>query len=45
MDKAIPLLKKSLDNYKIFETKKYWPNWGEEKCQSLYNEAINNAEK
>ena len=45
MDKAIPLLKKSLDNYKIFEAKKYWPNWGEEKCQSLYNEAINNAEK
>ena len=45
MDKAIPFLKKSLDNYKIFETKKYWPNWGKEKCQSLYNEAINNAEK
>ena len=45
MDKAIPFLKKSLDNYEIFETKKYWPNWGKEKCQSLYNEAINNAEK
>ena len=45
MDKAIPLLKKSLDNYEIFETKKYWPNWGKEKCQSLYHEAINNVEK
>ena len=40
-DKAIPFLKKSLDNYEIFETKKYWPSWGKEKCQSLYNEAIN----
>ena len=45
MDKAILFLKKSLDNYEIFETKKYWPNWGKEKSQSLYNEAINNAEK
>tara|TARA_B110000116_G_scaffold151970_1_gene131399 strand:+ start:21 stop:677 length:657 start_codon:yes stop_codon:yes gene_type:complete len=40
IDKALPLLEKSLKNYKIFEAQKYWPNWGQEKCQELYDKAI-----
>jgi hypothetical protein len=40
IDKALPLLEKSLKKYKIFEAQKYWPNWGQEKCQELYEKAI-----
>ena len=40
IDKALPLLKKSLNNYEIFKQKKYWPNWGQEKCQLLYEKAL-----
>ena len=41
VDKALPLLKESLDYYKNFEAQKYWPNWGMEDCENLYNKAIN----
>ena len=44
VDKAMPLLKEALDYYNNFEAKKYWPNWGEEDCQFLYNKALNSAE-
>tara|TARA_B110000263_G_scaffold60047_1_gene51485 strand:- start:827 stop:1411 length:585 start_codon:yes stop_codon:yes gene_type:complete len=40
--KALPFLKKSLDNYELFQVKKNWPNWGQKKCQLLYDKAINN---
>ncbi len=41
VDKALPLLEKSLDYYKNFESLKYWPNWGMKDCENLYNKAIN----
>ena len=41
MDKALPLLKKSLECYAVFQSKKYWPNWGKEDCQALYDKVIN----
>ena len=44
VDKALPLLKESLDYYKNFEAQKYWPNWGMEDCENLYNKAINENE-
>ena len=44
VDKAMPLLKEALDYYNNFEAKKYWPNWGEEDCQFLYNKALNSDE-
>ena len=40
IDKALPFLEESLENYKIFKSRKYWPNWGQEKCQELYDKAI-----
>ena len=42
VDKALPLLKESLEYYKIFHAKKYWPDWGKEDCQSLYEKALYN---
>ena len=45
IDKALPLLKKSLNNYEIFKEKKYWPNWGQEKCQLLYEKALADEKK
>ena len=45
IDKALPLLKKSLNNYEIFKQKKYWPNWGQEKCQLLYEKALADEKK
>lgn len=45
IDKALPLLKKSLNNYEIFKEKKYWPNWGKEKCQLLYEKALADDKK
>ena len=45
IDKALPLLKKSLNNYEIFKEKKYWPNWGQEKCQLLYEKALADDKK
>ena len=44
VDKAKPLLKESLNYYNQFEAKKYWPNWGQEDCQFLYNKAMNKVE-
>ena len=41
VDKALPLLKNALEYYNDFEAKKYWPNWGSEDCQILYDRAIN----
>tara|TARA_Y100000590_G_scaffold440066_1_gene564974 strand:+ start:1747 stop:2409 length:663 start_codon:yes stop_codon:yes gene_type:complete len=41
VDKALPLLKESLEFYKNFKAKKYWPNWGMEDCEILYNKALN----
>lgn len=45
IDKALPLLKKSLNNYEIFKEKKYWPNWGQEECQLLYEKALTDEKK
>lgn len=45
IDKALPLLKKSLNNYEIFKEKKYWPNWGQKKCQLLYEKALADEKK
>lgn len=42
LDKALPFLKKSLDNYEVFNVKKNWPDWGYKECQSMYEKAINN---
>jgi len=44
VDIALPLLEKSLKYYDEFEAKPYWPNWGREDCQSLYNKALNEKE-
>ena len=44
VDKAKPLLKKSLNYYNQFKAKKHWPNWGREDCQFLYNKAMNKVE-
>tara|TARA_B110000263_G_C15091707_1_gene411120 strand:- start:7 stop:666 length:660 start_codon:yes stop_codon:yes gene_type:complete len=44
VDKAIPLLQKSLEYYNDFEAKKYWPDWGREGCQNLYDKALNEKE-
>lgn len=45
IDKALPLLKKSLNNYEVFKEKKYWPNWGQEKCLLLYEKALADDKK
>tara|TARA_B100001540_G_scaffold220283_1_gene194711 strand:+ start:2870 stop:3532 length:663 start_codon:yes stop_codon:yes gene_type:complete len=45
VDKAMPLLKKSLDNYSKFKAKKYWPNWGISDCKTLYDKAVKQNEK
>lgn len=44
VDKAMPLLEKALDYYNDFKAKKYWPNWGKEDCQFLYNKGLNSVE-
>jgi len=41
VDKAIPLLEKSINYYNEFNAIKYWPDWGREDCQSLYEKALN----
>ena len=45
LDKAMPLLKESLDNYSKFKAKKYWPNWGMSDCETLYDKAVKQNEK
>ena len=45
LDKAMPLLKESLDNYSKFKAKKYWPNWGMSDCKTLYDKAVKQNEK
>ena len=45
VDKAMPLLKESLDNYSKFKAKKYWPNWGMSDCKTLYDKAVKQNEK
>ena len=45
VDKALPLLKESLEYYEKFKVQKYWPDWGMEDCQSLYNKALNDNKK
>lgn len=45
LDKALPLLESALKYYASFESDKYWPNWGEEDCQSLYNKVLNNEKE
>ena len=44
VDKALPLFNQALDRYKNFEAKKYWPDWGQEDCQILYDKAINDQQ-
>ena len=44
IDKAIPVLQKSVQYYDEFEAKKYWPDWGREDCQALYDKALNEKE-
>ena len=44
IDKAIPILEKSVEYYDKFEAKKYWPDWGREDCQILYTKALNEKE-
>ena len=44
VDKALPLLKEALEYYENFEAKKYWPDWGKDKCQKLYAQAIEKIE-
>jgi len=44
IDKAIPVLEKSIQYYDKFEAKKYWPDWGREDCQLLYDKALNEKE-
>ena len=44
IDKAIPVLEKSLKYYDKFEAKPYWPNWGKEDCKFLYDKALNEKE-
>jgi len=43
VEKALPLLKESLEYYKNFTAKKHWPNWGMEDCESLYDKALNDS--
>ena len=43
-DVARPELEKSIKYYEIFIAKKYWPNWGKEDCQYLYNKVLNDVE-
>ena len=44
VDKALPLLKKAIGYFEVFEPKKYWPKWGEDKCRKLYNQALEKIE-
>jgi len=41
VDIALPLLEKALKYYNDFKAKKYWPNWGKEDCQLLYDKGLN----
>ena len=42
-DKALPLLEKSLNCFKEFEVINYWPEWGQDDCQFLYDKALNDS--
>ena len=44
VDKALPLLNEALAHYENFKTKKYWPDWGKDKCQKLHDQAIEKIE-
>ena len=44
IDIALPLLEQSLKYYDEFEAKPYWPNWGKEDCQNLYEKALSEKE-
>ena len=43
-DKAMPLLKKSIDYYEQFSAKKFWPDWGYEEAQKIYKQGLNKLE-
>ena len=43
VDKSLPLLEKSLQYYKEFQARDYWPDWGEDDCQSLYDKALDDS--
>ena len=40
VDIALPLLEKALKYYDEFEAIKYWPDWGREDCQLLYDKGL-----
>ena len=44
IDKAMPLLKKSIDYYEQFSAKKFWPDWGYEEAQKKYRQGLNKLE-
>lgn len=44
VDKAIPLLEKSIQYYNEFQADEYWPDWGKEDCQDLYEKALSEKE-
>ena len=44
IDKAMPLLKKSINYYEQFSAKKFWPDWGYEEAQKKYKQGLNKLE-
>ena len=44
IDKALPELDLAMQYYNDFGVRKYWPNWGKEDCQLLYDKGLNSAE-
>ena len=44
IDKALPLLKTAIEYYDEFQPEKYWPDWGREDCQVLYDKALDEKE-
>tara|TARA_B100000579_G_C22795920_1_gene837124 strand:- start:250 stop:918 length:669 start_codon:yes stop_codon:yes gene_type:complete len=45
VDKALPLLENALKYYNDFEARKYWPDWGQDDCQILYDKAQDEIQK
>ena len=45
IDKALPLIKESMNKYDVYSHRDLWPNWGKNEAITLYNQSINNNEE
>ena len=38
IDKAMPMLEKSINNFDNFKAQTFWPDWGKEEAQKMYKQ-------